>query len=98
MPVPSLYLDTSVLGGCFDDEWQAATQELWRQMEAGQWRFFTSLIAAEELAGAPSVHGKATSARWRTGRSWRICARRSTNGGRSIFNSTRTRSAVGSGP
>jgi hypothetical protein len=53
MPVPSLYLDTSVLGGYFDDEWQAPTQELWRQMEAGQWRFFTSLVAAEELAQAP---------------------------------------------
>ena len=53
MPVPSLYLDTSVLGGYFDDEWKDATQELWRQMEAGQWRFFTSLVAAEELAQAP---------------------------------------------
>jgi len=36
---PSLYLDTSVLGGYFDDEWKEPTQELWRQMEAGQWRF-----------------------------------------------------------
>lgn len=53
MNVPTLYLDTSVIGGYFDDEWKAATQELWRQMEAGQWRFFTSLIAAEELADAP---------------------------------------------
>ena len=53
MPVPSLYLDTSVLGGYFDDEWKDATRELWRQMEAGQWRFFTSLVAAEELAQAP---------------------------------------------
>ena len=49
----SLYLDTSVLGGYFDDEWKDPTQELWRQMEAGQWRFFTSLVAAEELAQAP---------------------------------------------
>lgn len=53
MPVPSLYLDTSVLGGYFDDEWKDPTQELWRQMEAGQWRFVTSLVAAEELAQAP---------------------------------------------
>ena len=53
MKVPTLYLDTSVIGGWFDDEWKEATQELWRQMEAGQWRFFTSLVAAEELAEAP---------------------------------------------
>ena len=51
MPVPSL--DTSVLGGYFDDEWKDPTQELWRQMEAGQGRFVTSLVAAEELAQAP---------------------------------------------
>ena len=36
MPVPRLYLDTSVIGGYFDDEWKDATQELWRQMEAGR--------------------------------------------------------------
>jgi hypothetical protein len=30
---PTLYLDTSVLGGYFDDEFKEATQELWRQME-----------------------------------------------------------------
>jgi len=48
-----LYLDTSVVGGYFDDEWKTATQELWRQMEAGQWRFFSSPIAVDELAEAP---------------------------------------------
>ena len=42
-----------MLGGYFDDEWKNATVELWRQMEAGQWRFFTSVVAAEELASAP---------------------------------------------
>ncbi len=35
MPVPSLYLDTSVLGGSFDDEWKDATEELWRQLRDG---------------------------------------------------------------
>ena len=53
MRIPGLYLDTSVLGGCFDDEWKQPTRELWRQMEAGQWRFFTSVVTAEELAKAP---------------------------------------------
>ena len=55
MPVrlPTLYLDTSILGGYFDDEWKQPTRELWRQMESGLWRFVTSLVAAEELIEAP---------------------------------------------
>lgn len=52
MLIPTLYLDTSVLGGYFDDEWKQPTQELWRQMENGLWRFVTSLVAAEELIEA----------------------------------------------
>ena len=53
MRTPTLYLDTSVLGGYFDDEWKLPTRELWKQMEHGKYRFFTSLIAAEELNEAP---------------------------------------------
>ena len=53
MRIQGLYLDTSVLGGYFDDEWMRPTQELWQQMETGQWRFFTSLVTAEELEKAP---------------------------------------------
>lgn len=50
----SLYLDTSVLGGYFDDEWKAPTRELWQQMQAGLWYFHSSIIAFDELAKAPS--------------------------------------------
>ena len=53
MPVPVLFLDTSVIGGYFDDEWKDATQELWRQMEAGRWRFLSSDVTTDELAAAP---------------------------------------------
>ncbi len=53
MRTPILYLDTSVLGGYFDDEWKQPTQALWRQMEAGMWQFVTSLVTAEELNEAP---------------------------------------------
>ena len=53
MPVPNLYLDSSVIGGYFDDEWRDATQELWRQMEAGRYRFLTSVVTADELSTAP---------------------------------------------
>lgn len=51
--VPTLYLDTSVIGGYFDDEWKDATQELWRQMEAGKYRFVTSEITTDEIVLAP---------------------------------------------
>jgi len=51
---PILYLDTSVIGGYFDDEFKEATRELWRQMEAGKYRFVTSTITADELAEAPT--------------------------------------------
>ncbi len=54
MKTPILYLDTSVIGGYFDDEFKEATRELWRQMEAGKYRFVTSTVTADELAEAPT--------------------------------------------
>ena len=53
MPVPVLYLDTSVIGGYFDDEWKDATQELWRQMEQGRFRFLSSDVTTQEIEDAP---------------------------------------------
>lgn len=53
MRTPTLYLDTSVLGGYFDDEWKQPTRELWRQMEAGLWVFLTSILVREEIENAP---------------------------------------------
>jgi len=53
MKVTTLYLDTSVIGGYFDDEWKEPTMELWRQMEAGRFRFLTSEVTIEELTAAP---------------------------------------------
>ena len=52
-PVPTLYLDTSVIGGYFDKEWMNATRELWRQMELGLYRFVTSTVTPDELILAP---------------------------------------------
>jgi predicted nucleic acid-binding protein len=54
MKIPVLYLDTSVIGGYFDEEFKVPTRELWRQMKAGKYRFVTSLVTAEELAEAPA--------------------------------------------
>ena len=48
-----LYLDSSVVGGYFDTEWETPTRELWRQWEAGRWRFVTSVVTEAEMARAP---------------------------------------------
>ena len=53
MKVPTLYLDTSVIGGHFDAEWRDATRELFRQAGAGLYRLVTSVVTAREILGAP---------------------------------------------
>jgi hypothetical protein len=49
----SLYLDTSVIGGYFDLEFMADTRALWRLREKGRFRFVTSQLVFQEIAGAP---------------------------------------------
>ncbi len=49
----SLYLDTSVIGGYYDAEFMADTRALWRLREAGHYRFITSQLVFQEIAGAP---------------------------------------------
>ena len=54
--IPTLYLDTSVIGGYFEEEdlWQREpTRELWRLMELGLYRFVTSAVTPRELMRAP---------------------------------------------
>jgi len=54
MHIPTLFLDTSVIGGYFDEDWQREpTRELWRQMELGLFRFTSSFITQQELSRAP---------------------------------------------
>jgi hypothetical protein len=53
MKTPVLYLGTSAIGGYHDVEWMADTRELWRQCEAGLWRFVASGLVAQELIAAP---------------------------------------------
>ena len=53
MKVPTLYLDTSVIGGYFDAEWMADTRELWEQARAGKWELLTSIIAEREVQESP---------------------------------------------
>jgi len=52
-PPIDLYLDTSVIGGYFDDEFAEPTRELWRQMDAGRYRFLISPVVTREIARAP---------------------------------------------
>ena len=54
MKIPTLYLGTSVVGGCFDDEWKEATLELLRQAELGLYRLVTSVVTAREVVDAPA--------------------------------------------
>ncbi len=54
MPVPSLYLDTSVIGGYHDSGWMADTRRLWQQAQAGHWRLVTSIVAEAEIKNAPA--------------------------------------------
>ncbi|MGH8020396.1 MAG: type II toxin-antitoxin system VapC family toxin [Opitutaceae bacterium] len=49
----SLYLDTSVIGGYYDAAFQADTRELWRLHGAGRFRFVSSQLVIDEIAGAP---------------------------------------------
>jgi len=49
----SLYLDTSVIGGYYDTEFMADTRALWKLREAGCFRFITSQLVFQEIAGAP---------------------------------------------
>ncbi len=50
----SLYVDSSVIGGYYDDEFQEATRTLWKQMEQGRFRFIASVLLQQEIEGAPA--------------------------------------------
>jgi predicted nucleic acid-binding protein len=54
MKISTLHLDTSVIGGCFDDEWEEATLELFRQAGLGLYHLATSVVATREVLGAPA--------------------------------------------
>ena len=53
MHIPILYLDTSVIGGYFDDEWKEVTQELFRLADLGLYHLVASVVTANEVLGAP---------------------------------------------
>lgn len=54
MPVLTVYLDNSTLGGYFDSEFKEPTQRLWRMAEGGECRFVASTVTQQEAALAPA--------------------------------------------
>ncbi|HKP73987.1 MAG TPA: hypothetical protein VJT67_00530 [Longimicrobiaceae bacterium] len=46
-------MDTSVIGGCFDPEFEESSRELFRRFVAGEHILVLSSVTAGELAGAP---------------------------------------------
>jgi predicted nucleic acid-binding protein len=48
-----VYVDTSVFGGVFDDEFQTASQDFFDQIKIGLFTLVTSAIVQEEIAPAP---------------------------------------------
>lgn len=54
MPAPEIYIDTSVIGGYFDDEFKTETRRLWTLRKKSLFRFKTSIITLEEISKAPA--------------------------------------------
>lgn len=48
-----LYLDTSVIGGYFDNEFEEDTRKLWQLMQLGKYKFYTSDVTVREINKAP---------------------------------------------
>ena len=50
---PRIYLDTSVLGGILDEEFQNSSKRLMKQIHAGQFRPVLSPLIEREITNAP---------------------------------------------
>jgi len=53
MSIQRIYLDTSVLGGYFDKEFDVATQRLFDEVKKGEYKVVISNITEGELLNAP---------------------------------------------
>ncbi len=51
--IPRIYVDTSVIGGCFDPEFMEFSLSLFRQIDNNLWIAIVSDITLQELARAP---------------------------------------------
>jgi hypothetical protein len=48
-----VYADTSVFGGCFDPEFEAASTAFFREVAAGRFKLLVGEMTGRELGGAP---------------------------------------------
>lgn len=53
MKTQRIYLDTSVIGGCFDEEFAQWSNALLKEIDLGLHRCVTSSIVAAEMVHAP---------------------------------------------
>jgi len=53
MPLSRIYVDTSVIGGCFDTEFEAASRKLFEQFHSGDAIIVVSDLTLLELQEAP---------------------------------------------
>lgn len=51
--IPRIYIDTSVVGGCFDKEYEKESKQLWREFQAGKKIAIVSDLLLLELEEAP---------------------------------------------
>ncbi len=49
-----VYVDTSVIGGCEDDEFAVASRKLWSTFLAGEHVLLISTLTLQEIEGAPA--------------------------------------------
>ena len=54
MKIPRIYLDTSVFGGCFDEEFAKESRRLIEEIKAGRFWLLISRAVVSELEGAPA--------------------------------------------
>jgi predicted nucleic acid-binding protein len=54
MHAVEIYIDTSVIGGYFDDEFRDETRRLWTLRKKSLFSFKTSIVTLEEISRAPA--------------------------------------------
>jgi predicted nucleic acid-binding protein len=54
MKRPHIYVDTSVIGGCEDEEFSAVSRRLWSKFRAGEYTLVISDLTMQEIEGAPA--------------------------------------------
>ena len=51
--IPRVYIDTSIIGGYFDEEFEFYTKQFFEKVEQGKFKIIISDILTTELQGAP---------------------------------------------